>query len=175
MFSLSCLLLGAFLILCGWFVYTRIANLETLWKAVPRERNIGGILAFIALTYSAYHGRYMLEGGLEYLRVYVWVLLPIVTVLVYLFLDYVFARSLGGVLVITAVHLTHEAFSQHLPLRAIFSLDCYLLGTARLFIIGMPWLLRDLLDQVRKNKKVALGFSTYLVVSGLFFIVASML
>ena len=172
MFSLLSLVVGAVLLFSSWFVFTKVSKSETLWKTIPRERKVGGVLAAIALSYSAFHGRYMLEGGLEPYRIYVWILLPIVTVMVYLFLDFVFTRSLGGVLIVMAVHLTHEAFIDHLAFRPLFSLNCYILGTVGLFLVGTPWRFRDLLDRVRNNSTFATGFSVYLLISGLIFTIS---
>lgn len=176
MFSIIlCLATGVLLIFSSWFIFSKISKSDTLWKSVPRERKLGGVLAFIALAYSAYHGRYMLENGLEYLRVYVWVALPIVTIMVYLFLDYVFARALGGFLVVAAVQLTHQAFIEQIILRPLFSLNFYIVGTIGLFLIGMPWILRNQLERCKNSSTVAYSTSLSLLISGSLFIIASLL
>ncbi len=159
----------------AWFIPAKVAKSDTLWKTVPREKNIGIVFAFLALTYGAYHGRFMLEGSLESLRPYVWVVLPIVTVCVYLYLDFILARAIGGLLLLAGVYFPHEAFSNYVEFRAFLSLNCYILGTIGLFFIGMPWLFRNLLEKVKDHALTAKALTVYMAISGLIFLTFAIL
>lgn len=170
MYTLFLIIAAALSFGAGWFVLAKLAKSEILWKTIPREKNVGIVLAFLALTYGAYHGRFMLEGPLEHLRTYVWVALPIVTVCVFLYLDYILARAIGAVLLLAGVYFPHEAYTAGVELRPLLSLNCYILGTLGLFYIGMPWTFRNLLEKMKDNAATAKALSFYMIVSGIIFL-----
>lgn len=154
----------------AWFLYCRVAESETVWKTVPREKYIGIVMAVLALIYGAYHGRYMLEGPLESFRPYVWVLLPVVSVCVFLYLDFIFARAFGAFLLLAGIYFPHAAFSNYVEWRVILSLNCYVLGTTGLFFIGMPWLFRNLLEKAKNDRRICMAATLYLIFSGIIFL-----
>lgn len=101
----------------------------------------------------------MLEGPLASLHPIVWLLVPIVSILAFFFLDYLFSRSLGGFFVLMSNELIRQAFSHSTTMRPLYSLVCLLLGVAGLFLIGTPWRLRDTLELAAKEKKAAISIS----------------
>lgn len=135
------LALAAAGVLVGW----GLLKDERTAKAFPRSRLAGEVLAVICLVWSAYHGGLMLEGGLAVYRKVLWAMVPVTAILVYGHLDYLCARALGGVLVLTASFLLHGAFAALVPGRFLYSLVCYLVGLWGMSLIACPWWFRDLL------------------------------
>lgn len=175
MFLILILLLVALLSGLGLY-FSKGLKSKNSWKWLPREKNLAMALLIPALAYGAFYGRYMLEGSLASYRSYIWILLPIVVACCYFFLDFIFARSLGGVLLVLAIELLGEGFIVNLPFRFIFSTLVMIYGILGLVLIGMPWSFRNLLQKVnqsavyRRNTNLFLGCS---VVVFLLFLVLS--
>jgi hypothetical protein len=150
-FVLSCLLfalLPAGLALLFGLVCVRWPE---VWRQLPRERNIGIAIGAVCLVWSAYYALPMLEGGLAKYRPLIKILVPVTTVLAYLFLNYVFTRAMGGLMMIAATYMLHQAFVAHLPLRPVFSLICYVVAVAGMFALAAPWHFRDLLHRAAER------------------------
>ncbi|MCK5834703.1 MAG: hypothetical protein KAG98_03085 [Lentisphaeria bacterium] len=177
MFLILIVLMIAVLVGLGLY-FSKGLKTENTWKWLPREKNFGMALLIPALAYGAFYGRYMLEGGLETYRPYIWIVLPIVAACCYFFLDYIFARSLGGVLLVLAIELLGEGFIVNLPLRFIFSTLVMVYGILGLTFIGMPWVFRNLLQKVNQSvvyRRNAIWFMGFSVVFFLLFLVLSFL
>ena len=86
-------LLGALL-----FAKWNLQNPEKC-RRLPRERVCGAVIGVICLVWSAWHGCQMLEGGLEKFQTIIWLLVPTGAVACWFWLDYLLARSLGGLLI----------------------------------------------------------------------------
>jgi hypothetical protein len=140
------------------------------WKWLPREKNFGMALLILSLSYGAYYGRFMLEGGLSTYRPMVWALLPIVAICCYFFLDFIFARALGGIFLVLSIELLGEGFIINLPFRALFSGVTMGYGVLGLFLIGMPWLFRDFLEKVNHNQKFRSQSIFFIGFSAIFFL-----
>lgn len=132
--SFTCLFFGW---LCGWR-----GKEASRW---PRMRLPGILLGTVCLAFSAWYGCLMLEGGLAKYQPLAWALVPITAVLSYFFLDFLFARSLGGFLILSANALIHFGFVEKVPLRGVFSVNCLVLGVLGLFLLGTPWWMRDVM------------------------------
>lgn len=124
-----------------------------LWKKLPRHRNMGGVLALICLIWCAAYALPMFEGAAANFRLFIKLLVPAVAVLSYFFLSYIFARGLGGILVLSASHLLAASFAARPAGRAFYALFCYLFAATGLIIIVCPWLLRDLLEKAIHSKR----------------------
>ncbi|MGL4854889.1 MAG: hypothetical protein ACRC37_06520 [Lentisphaeria bacterium] len=153
-FSGIVFLLAVLFAFFSFYLLTRVSETSTIHLRLPREKRFGIVIAFFCFIYAAWHGRYMLENDLAKFQVYVWFFVPFVTILMYRYLDFIFTRSFGGALVILTNHLMHDALVIHLPLRPMFALISYLLGTIGLFFIGMPWLFRNLLERIIASSSV---------------------
>jgi hypothetical protein len=158
-------------VLIGFGLYLR-KGLRTVdaWKWLPREKNFGMVFLIFSLSYGAYYGRFMLEGGLSTYRPMVWILLPIVVLCCYFFLDFVFARALGGVLLVLSIELLGEGFIINLPHRALFSAVTIAYGVLGLFLIGMPWLFRDFLEKVNGSNRFRSQAIFFIGMSVVFFL-----
>ena len=145
-FSLSCsLMAGALFFLAGVFAVGTRRN-PNLWKTLPRERMGAVVVTLVALAFAAWQSDIMLEGDLLKLRPYIWALVPVLTVLSFLYLDFLFTRAVAGVLMLLVPQLLHGAFVAHLPQRPVFSALCYLTAILGAIMMAAPWRFRDLLE-----------------------------
>lgn len=158
-FALSCLLFallpGAAAVLFGYAA----GRDPELWRKLPRERNVGIVLGIACLAWSAWYAVPMLEGGLARYQRVIMLLVPVVAVLSYLYLNYVFTRALGGLMMLAATHMLHAAFVAHLPARGVFSAICYLVAVAGMFALATPWRFRDLLKLGAENVRWRAGLA----------------
>ena len=138
---------------------------------LPRLRWAGIVLGIPCLIWSAWHGCIMLEGGLAKFHTLVWCLVPILSILCALYLDYLFARALGGFLILSANELIRCAFIYDVPLRGVHSIVCLLLGICGLFLLGAPWHLRDALKLAEEKPTAGRSIAAILVVAVLLLIV----
>jgi hypothetical protein len=129
----------------------------------------------VCLVWAAYHGCLMLEGGLAVYRKVLWALVPITAILVYQHLDYLFARALGGFLVLCAAYLLHGAFAEMVPWRVLYCSICYLMGLWGMFLIAAPWRFRDLLQAVVQATRWCRHLGTLAVAAGLILVVLPLL
>ncbi|MEA2011520.1 MAG: hypothetical protein U9O87_00310 [Verrucomicrobiota bacterium] len=154
------------------FIFIKIIpNKQTLWKKLPRERKIGTFIGFIVLMWAAYYSLPMLEGPLEKYRILVKLLVPVVTVLSYFYLDYIFTRALGGIMILGILFVLEKAFIHHIPARWVLSLLCYAWSIPAMYLIGAPWRFRNLLRNVAKDpKKRKIHIGLYLFSGGIFLV-----
>ena len=142
---------------------------------LPRLRWAGVVLGIPCLAWSAWHGCIMLEGGLAKFHTFVWCLVPILTILCALYLDYLFARALGGFLILSSNELIRCAFIYDVPLRGVYSVVCLLLGICGLFLLGAPWHLRDALKLANEKPPVGRTIAASLVAVAFLLIILSCL
>lgn len=143
-------------------------------KAVlPRLRWAGIVLGIPCLIWSAWHGCIMLEGGLAKFHTLVWCLVPILSILCAFYLDYLFARALGGFLLLATNELIRCAFVYDVPLRGLYSIICLLLGICGLFLLGTPWHLRDALKLAVERPPVGRAIAAALAVAAFLLILLS--
>lgn len=118
-----------------------------LWRSLPRNRVAGFALALICLVWSAWHGQQLLEDDLTRFRPWLWSAVPVLAVLGYFHLDFLFARALGGFVLLLMPFLLHSAFVEQVPYRPVFSAACYLFGLVGMGLVATPWYFRDLLEK----------------------------
>lgn len=125
------------------------------WKRVPRMRWPGAVLGALCLAWTAFQGLNMLEGKLlETLRLPILVLVPILSVSSFFFLDFLFARAIGGVMILLGQLLIMHGFAEAVPVRPLFSFLCYAEAIAGMFFIATPWRFRNLLEKATNCPKV---------------------
>ena len=142
------IILGLALIVAGvWSLMLNDNNLPK-WEKLPRNLGVGILFGIVDLIWCIPHTRPLLPTSMHFL------LIPAVVVCAFItfkFLDYVFARSLGGFFILLAYYLLHESFTYHTPLLPLYSFFCYLMGGAGLFFCGKPYLLRDLIRKMARD------------------------
>ncbi|MFA4945579.1 MAG: hypothetical protein WC789_12870 [Lentisphaeria bacterium] len=150
-FQAACLvfaaLLGGHAVLCAWAV----RRWPDLWRQFPRERLVGGLLGALGLAWSAHEATYLLEGGLLRFTVILWILVPVVAILAFFFLEFLLARAICGLLLLLIPLLLHEAFVRHLPWRPAFSTLLYAVGLAAIYVLAVPWRYRDWLERCKES------------------------
>ncbi len=174
-FTEMSLILAAILGGLAYLVGVMAPKQPELWKKLPRERILGEVLVVVCLVWSMVHIIPMLEGNLVRLRVWIRVLMPVVAVMAFFYLDYLFTRALGGLLLLLVTEVLHGAFVVHLPLRPVFSVIAYGLGILAMFLIGTPWRFRDLLEQAHASPRWRMRAAAALGTAALFFAVFAFL
>ncbi len=164
-FTVNMLLFAVFSAAVAFTFGYAVQHWPRLYSSLPRERYIGAVLGIISLVWAAYHVAAMLEGGAARYRVLIIMSVPVVAVLCYIYLDYIFTRALGGVLLLIVNVLLQQGFVVHVPFRPFFSTILYLFGIAGLFLVASPWHLRDLLE--RSSEFPAWRYSLTILMSSL--------
>ncbi len=117
---------------------------------LSRSRVLGEILGIPMLAWAAYHVTKMVEPGSVFGTIAI-ALVPIVALLSWSHLDYLFARAFGGLLLLGANHLLITSFVAQVPARSAFAVCVYLIGLPGLVLVSAPWWLRNLLEKTRDS------------------------
>lgn len=158
-FTLISLLLGL-LSLFHVYLFAVASQRRAAWcRSFPRLKWPGLILGSVCLIWSAWHACVMLEGDLQRFHLWVKLLVPVTAVLCYFFLDYLNARALGGFMILSANYLLHAAFVNAVPGRGFYSMVCLILGVLGLFLVGVPWRLRQTLELAAGKPRLAIGLA----------------
>lgn len=163
---------GVFSLLTAfWFFRLNDKNLESREK-MPRNTVFGAIITIIAIIWCIPQAKPVVPPGFQHL------IMPaavISGVLAIAFLDYLFSRALGGLLILLAHYLLHDSFTFHTPLSPLFALFCFVIGTVGIFFAGKPYLMRDLIRKSAKEKKLRFAVSGFFTFFAAFCIGASVL
>ena len=151
-FRLAAILAG--LVCAAWsVVLLRSARSQPdLPSKLSRSRLLGEIVGIPVLAWAAFHVTKMVEPGSIFIPISVG-LVPVVAIVAWGHLDYLFARAFGGLLLLGANHLLTTAFMAGVPMRSAFSVCVYLLGLPGLVLVSSPWWLRDLLEKARDSAR----------------------
>ena len=163
-FPLLSVVLGLLCVALAWWVSCRLARHLPGSLASLRSRPAGMVLGVVCLVWSAHHACVMLEGDLARFHSYVWLLVPVVAVLSWFFLDFLLARAAGGFFILCANVLVYGAFVHDIPWRPWYSVVCLALGVMGLFAVGAPWHIRALLQTAAKRPARAWAGSAVLVI-----------
>jgi len=102
------------------------------------------LIAVPVLLRCAIDGAAMLpEGGWRSLC---FALVPVVSILGYLLMDFIFARAFGGLLALCANYLIAKSFANDVACRPLYCTIALLLGLAGMILIAWPWWMRDFCD-----------------------------
>jgi hypothetical protein len=153
MFSILTIILAVAVMLPGTLALLVAPKHPEFCRRIPRNRNVGVILALGALLWAAHEAEVMLEGGLARFIPLLNILAPIIAFLAYFFLTYLATRAFCGLLLLLITRLLHEAFVIHLPARPVFSALCYIIALAAMVLIAQPWMLRDIFEKSAKSKR----------------------
>ena len=163
-FPLLSIVLGLLCAALAWGVSFGLARHPGRGLASLRSRPAGMVLGAVCLVWSAHHACVMLEGDLARFHPYVWLLVPVVAVLSWFFLDFLFARAAGGFFILCANVLIYGAFVHDIPWRPWYSVVCLALGVLGLFAVGAPWYIRALLQAAARRPARAWAGSALLVI-----------
>ena len=130
----------SFLVIGICFFRMKPGNLG-LWEKLPRNRPAGGILGLIALLAFIPNVKPLFSPEQN-----LWWLIPaalILGVLCYFYLDYLFARSAAGSVILLSHWMLNQSFNADLAGSPFFAVMCLLGGTYAIFIAAKPYWLRD--------------------------------
>ena len=119
------------------------------WEKFPRNRTAGTIIGFLALLWCVPHAAPIVW---DWMQGWLYPLVFICTILGCLFLDYLFSRALGGILILSAIYFLHESFTFHTPAAWILAIICWIVGIAGLFLSAKPYLLRDFIRLIAGSR-----------------------
>jgi hypothetical protein len=166
-FALSMILTGIFFFISFWWTCRLCGNNISEKEKLPRNRLLGVILAGAGFFWCVFHSKPLLSPPMH---VYLIPAAAFCTWLAYLFLDFLFARAFGGMLILLAHYFLHESFALKTPCKPLLSLLCFIMGTYGIFLCGKPHLLRDMIRHVSKSRTWKYAMSGILLFYALAFI-----
>lgn len=166
----------AALVCAAWAVVSAhfIKARPELASRLPRSRVLGELVGIPVLAWAAYHVTRMVEPGSIFVPVSL-ALVPVVAVIAWGHLDYLFARAFGGLLLLGANHLLTVGFVAQVPARPLFSVCVYLVGLPGLLLVSAPWWLRNLLEKVRDSVPWRIATALLGAIYALFFLAYALL
>ncbi len=135
---------------------TRLPKFESL----PRNKVMGFILAFPALFWCIPHAQAVAPNFLLPFLLPIAIVVPILS---YFYLDYLFARSLAGLIILFSYEIVHLTFQFHTPFSGFYAILGWLFAIAGIFVAGYPYLLRDALRKSANNNIVKYSLSSSLL------------
>ena len=132
-----------------WFAKLLPANPEK-WEKIPRNIPLGMIIAGVDLAICVPQSEPLVPIFMQS-----W-LIPAAIIcawLIYQFLDYIFSRAAGGLMILLAHYLLSASFTFKTPGKPLFSVFCFALGTLGIFFCGKPYLMRDMIRKITAEKK----------------------
>lgn len=141
-------------------------------EKIARLRHIGAIIGFICLLWCVPNAKPIVWNWMLPLLYPVAIFLAIIA---WLFLDYLFARAIGGLSILTSYWFLHDAFTFHSVWSPLFAIFCWIIGITGLFFSAKPYLFRDMLRKIAKQKLWKTVITSYLISFALFSIISAIL
>jgi hypothetical protein len=172
MLGLMAVVFGGFFLLVAVLAWKVLPQRAKLASQLSRDRIAGSVLMFAAVAWLAFAAIEMIGLDSESkLRLAILLLVPVLTVLFASTLDFLVARALGGLLLLTCARLIDLAGWIQMPGRSSFSAVCYMVSIAGFVLIIAPWLLRDLLEKCSARSAWRWSTAVPALLTGLFFVV----
>ncbi|MGA3169712.1 MAG: hypothetical protein ABSE62_01755 [Chthoniobacteraceae bacterium] len=149
------LIAGLWLILSHGFALLRPGPVHAWLRKFPRSKPMGTILLAIDAVWALALIATMDLGEFTYLRTELLVLIVVASILTFRFVDeFLAVRALGIFCLLMAEPLLEAAFFQPQEGRLLLVAFAYLLAILGMIWVGLPYLLRDLIDWFRKSKAI---------------------
>jgi hypothetical protein len=156
------------LLLLGKHLWALLQAPQAMKMAVdfPRNRAWGIALLFVDMVWSLFLVTHMDMGEFFTWRQWVTILVPVSFVLVVVYVpEFLAVRALGTLLLLIAQPVLSAAFLREPASRLLLSILAYAWIFAGMFMIGMPYLMRDLITWLTKTsgrwKMAALAGAAY--------------
>lgn len=121
-------------------------------KALPRSRAMAGLLLAVAAVWSFVMVQDLDLGEFSRLRGLMLIAIVAGAILSWLYVEELLAaRALGMVLLLAAEPLLESAMLRNEQSRLLLTLLAYIWAAAGLFLVGMPYLLRDAISWFTAN------------------------
>lgn len=160
MFGYLIVLLAAMLVFslaaAGTFLYTAQRENPAL-TALPRQKIAGMVLGTWIIFACVPHVMQLLEGSVFASPVLLYTAAVILTVMVWKYSDYHFARGLAVALIYVAYLMLREGYALNPPCYPVFAVLFFLTGTLGIVIGAKPVWLRDWLETAQKKKVIRLA------------------
>ena len=161
-----CLLLFSFCICGPALVMFKASDKSELARKLPRERILGSLLTLASFYWAGIQGYTLLKEDFATISRWIPIILPPLALASCFFIDYLFTRALGAFLVLLCTHYLALQFAMDVPMRWLSSSAIYLIALWGMFLIGQPWILRDLLEKCRDQAKIRqIAFSGFLLLN----------
>lgn len=147
------LAVGVLLILGHAVALARAESVTTFLKGFPRCRTAGTVLLAAAAIWSFLLVRSIDLGEFTGLRTVMLVAIPVGAVLSWIYVpEFLAVRALGMLLLLAAEPLLESAVLRTEPSRLLVVLLGYAWAGGGLFLVGMPFLLRDAIQWVSASR-----------------------
>lgn len=146
----------------AFWLFRRTPAKQEQTDRLPRNKYAGIALGFLALLWCVPHAEPIVFNWMLPLLYPAAILF---TVLSWFFLDYLFSRALGGILILGAYYFVYGAFNFHTPGLAAFSILYWIAGITGICFSGKPCWMRDLLRSCCQSARIrwtAAGFCAIL-------------
>lgn len=147
------MLLGLLLLVSHLWAWRNADKAMAMAKAFPRHRLAGIGLLTICLLWSLFLVSCMDMGEFFTWRTRILVILPVSFVLVVLYVpEFLAVRALGSLMLLAAMPVLTAAFLQPQLSRLLLPILAYAWIIGGMFLVGMPYLLRDGIHWVSQSK-----------------------
>jgi hypothetical protein len=160
------IVVGLLLLLKHLWAWLRAEDAMRMAKDFSRNRTWGIALLFIDMVWSLFLVTHMDMGEFYTWRQAITILVPVSFVLIVVFVpEFLAVRALGTLLLLVAEPVLEAAFLREPTSRLLLPILAYAWIIAGMFMIGMPYMLRDAIDWLTKTterwKMAALGGAAY--------------
>ena len=136
---------------------------------------MGIILGILCILWISANLSPVLVDNLKPLRIWLYPAMTILGISSFFFLDYLFARALGGICLLLADFFLYQAYVEQIYWRPLYSLILYGIGINGLILILYPYHFRDLLEKISIDKRCRIIVSYILLLIGVLMIVIPLL
>jgi hypothetical protein len=160
------LVLGLLLVAKHLWAWFRAEDSMRMAKDFPRNRTWGIALLFVDMVWSLFLVMHMDMGEFYTWRQWITILVPVSFVLIVIYVpEFLAVRALGTLLLLLAQPVLDAAYLRQPTTRLLLPILAYVWILAGMFMIGMPYLMRDAIEWLTKSaerwKMAALGGAAY--------------
>lgn len=149
------LVTGLLLVVVHAIALAQPAHTGALLRVFPRSYVLGRILLVIAAAWSFWLVNKADLGEFSHLRGLLQLGIPVGAVLAWFFVDeFLAVRALGTIALLAAEPLLSAAYMQEPTSRLLLVALAYVWILVGLFLVGMPYILRDLIAWLTSNKNL---------------------
>ena len=167
LFSILCIAVFFLMILFAFGMLKLTSDRIGFFEDLCRNRQLGVIIGFPLICWCVPHTQAIIFAWAE---PYLWYAAVILAVLSYFYLDYLFARALGGAFIIGAYYFVHAAYEFQVSGAVVLTILAWLWGIAGIIISGKPSLLRDFFRKSANNIKIKNASYVFFGITGIIFI-----